>query len=535
MFSGAALQWAAHPLKGFFPVKIPTMLLCLATMAAAMSKGETVPGVVVAHQAASTRQYIGSPSILIAPDGSYIATHDLFGPGSTSTVSAETEVLVSRDRGLSWTHVAQLRDQFWSSLFMLKDRIFLLGTNAEYGRVVLRTSDDNGQTWSAAHYLTEAAGYHTAPVPIVVDHGRIYRAFEYHPAGSWGSFQAFVMSAPVEADLTSAASWKFSDRLSFPVGDEGDTWLEGNAVVAPDGSIVDMLRVNNQQHVAVVKLQGKQLKLDRFVDFPGGATKFTIRFDTVSKIYWTVSNPALPGESMMVSSPGSVRNTLVLMSSPDLIHWTPRVTILHNLDSKTHGFQYADWQFDGNDLIVLSRTAFADDEGGAHSFHDANYLTFHRVSGFRMLKTIQLIGQPFATAEVISSEQMAKIQSATTVNAAKSTGGVFPQRLGDYGNHLTMLTTRVVTGDAEQHRDWSDIFVIVSGEATLVSGGKLVNLRSSAPGEERASRITGGVEQPLHMGAVVHISPGVPHQLILPPSSMVTYYVVKVRGSSGAR
>ena len=129
-------------------------------------------------------------------------------------------------------------------------------------------------------------------------------------------------------------------------------------------------------------------------------------------------------------------------------------------------------------------------------------------------------------------EQVRILISSTTANAAKSKGGVFPQRLGEYGNHTTMLTTRVATGDAEQHRNWNDIFVIVSGEAKLVSGGHLENPRTTAPGEEKASTISGGLEQPLHAGAVVHISPDVPHQLLLPPSGSVTYFVVKVRKAS---
>ena len=40
-----------------------------------------------------------------------------------------------------------------------------------------------------------------------------------------------------------------------------------------------------------------------------------------------------------------------------------------------------DWQFDGDDIIALSRTAF----DGARNFHDANYFTFHRIADFRQL------------------------------------------------------------------------------------------------------------------------------------------------------
>jgi hypothetical protein len=55
----------------------------------------------------------------------------------------------------------------------------------------------------------------------------------------------------------------------------------------------------------------------------------------------------------------------------------------HHPERQRHGFQYVDWLFDGDDLVVVSRTAFDDVEGGAHDYHDANYLTFHRVKDFR--------------------------------------------------------------------------------------------------------------------------------------------------------
>ena len=41
-------------------------------------------------------------------------------------------------------------------------------------------------------------------------------------------------------------------------------------------------------------------------------------------------------------------------------------------------FQYPDAIIEGDDLLVLSRTAW----NGAHSYHDANMITFYRVKGF---------------------------------------------------------------------------------------------------------------------------------------------------------
>ncbi len=352
------------------------------------------------------------------------------------------------------------------------------------------------------------------------------------PQAPGGSFQAFVMSARVDSDLTEPSGWSFSNRLSFPIDGEGNTWLEGNAVVAPNGDILDILRVNNLSRIAILRLTGSTLTLDRFADFPGGATKFSIRFDPASKLYWTLSNPALPGEPLAVSFPGSVRNTLAMMSSPDLSHWTPRAIVEHHTDSLSHGFQYVDWQFDGNDIIAASRTAFDDGLGGAHTFHDANYLTFYRIPSFRKTPTIELTGSPFSTAEIFSAPQMEKLTSGTAVGAAKSSTGLYTQAMGEYGNHRTMLSTRVRTGDAEQHSEWCDILVAVSGEASLVSGGHLENPKTLSWGELRGSAVSGGASQPLKPGAVVHINAGIAHQLVVPPGSSFTYFVVKVKAAN---
>jgi hypothetical protein len=62
-----------------------------------------------------------------------------------------------------------------------------------------------------------------------------------------------------------------------------------------------------------------------------------------------------------------------------------RCVLLHHPDPQKHAFQYADWQFDGDDLLAVARTAYDDGEGGAANQHDANYLTFHRFRGFRTL------------------------------------------------------------------------------------------------------------------------------------------------------
>jgi len=57
------------------------------------------PGVVIGHVPAATRTYVGSPSLAILPDGSYVACHDLFGPASSEWQGAVTRVFRSPNRG----------------------------------------------------------------------------------------------------------------------------------------------------------------------------------------------------------------------------------------------------------------------------------------------------------------------------------------------------------------------------------------------------------------------------------------------------
>lgn len=343
------------------------------------------PGVVVDHHPSSTHQYIGSPSIAILPNGDYVSSHDFFGKGSTQSSSAVSRVFRSTDRGNTWVQSAEFTDQFWSNLFVHRGQLYLMGTTYEYGRVVIRRSTDNGATWSEPSYLTEDIGYHTAPVPIVENEGRLWRGMEFHPPGKWGFFEALVMSAPVDANLMDGASWRMTERKPYPKSEapEGDHWLEGNVVADRKGALLLLLRVANIEKAAVVRVQGDKLAFERLIPFPGGSKKFTIRYDGKSKRYWTLSNPALPQFERSATDPASVRNTLVLMSSKDLRKWKVERTVLSHPDPEKHAFQYVDWQFDGNDLVVASRTAFDDQYGGVPRAHDANYLTFHRVENFR--------------------------------------------------------------------------------------------------------------------------------------------------------
>ncbi len=367
--------------------------------------GETAvapPGVVIHHSPQATGLYIGSPSITVLPNGDYLASHDYFGPESNEHECATARVYRSDDRGETWRHIAELQCLFWPKLFTHRGAVYILGVEKHHGRIVIRRSTDDGMTWTApadadSGLLTPEGEFHTAPMPVIEHDGRLWRAFEDAMGGTrWGErYRAFMMSIPVDADLLRADNWTFSNVVArHPewLGGDFRGWLEGNAVVTRDGRMVNILRVDTPacpEKAAIVTISddGKTASFDPdtgFVDFPGGAKKFTIRYDKESGLYWSIAT-IVPQKHQDAGRPGGIRNTLALTASADLRIWVVRCILLYHPDVAAHGFQYVDWQFDGDDLIAVCRTAHDDGIGGARNNHDANFLTFHRIKDFRIL------------------------------------------------------------------------------------------------------------------------------------------------------
>ena len=386
-------------------------LLLLTTAASgAELDSSKVPGVMIDHSPASSGIYLGSASIAVLPDGAYLTKCDEFGPKSTEHRRAVTRVHRSDDRGATWRPVARIDGLFWSNIFTHQGAVYLLGTVKHHGRIVIMRCDDGGHTWTTPAdeqhgLLTTTGEYHTGPMPIVIHNGRIWRAFEDAMGGTrWGErYRASIMSAPVDADLLRQDSWTFSNPLARNpewLGGAFGGWLEGNAVVSPQGDVVNILRVacptGGKAAIVRVGKDGKTVHFDPdrdVIDFPGGAKKFTIRYDRQTKAYWTLANPVMPKHATQTSA-SSIRNTLALMCSSDLRTWRIRCVLIYHPDVRHHGFQYPDWLFEGDDIIAAIRTAYDDGLGGAHNAHDANFLTFHRFADFRQLTMADSVIDP---------------------------------------------------------------------------------------------------------------------------------------------
>lgn len=339
-------------------------------------------GVTVAAHPPEDGRYLGSPSIVRLPDSGLLATHDWFGPGATKD---RTEVYSSTDGGVSWSHLNTVLDMYWATLFVHDGQPFLLGTTREFGSVAICRSEDAGRSWtrptdSRRGLLDSSRSYHTAPTPVLHANGRLYRAMEEYYGGH--ETGPFMLSVPDDCDILDARNWT---RSTVPAG--ATSYLEGNPVAAPDGRIWNVLRSRSDvDRAGVFELSkdNSELVHRQDVDMPGGDVKFSIRRDEATGAYVSI----VCEHTDVNRRANTQRNVLALIASDDLTTWHRCAILLQDGSENSWttsadlvGFQYVDWQFSDDDLLIASRTSYA----GAHSFHDANQLTFHRVTGFREL------------------------------------------------------------------------------------------------------------------------------------------------------
>ncbi len=356
------------------------------------------------------KKRVGSPSILILAIGDYLISH---------SYNKSVSIHSSKDKGKTWSKISQVAPLIWANLFEHKGDVYLMGTAKGWGDMVIYQSKNNGENWSSPKDedtgLLAKGLFHTAPVPIVKHNGKIWRAYEEAIyADDRRDFHAFAIVADENADLLKASSWQRTNSIRFDekwINARRPNWLEGNIVVTPEGKLIDFMRfetwagknVNYEiegmakgkprnEIAAIIDIDEKNMKMEfkneprNFVHFPGAESKFTIRYDSVSKSYWAITNKITSQVNSIESYDGNwnQRNLLVLLNSKDLKTWEVKRKILkwnegvHLKTWDTFGFQYVDWQFENNDIVFVSRTSWY-----GFRYHDANMITFDRVQNFR--------------------------------------------------------------------------------------------------------------------------------------------------------
>ena len=121
------------------------------------------------------------------------------------------------------------------------------------------------------------------------------------------------------------------------------------------------------------------------------------------------------------------------------------------------------------------------------------------------------------------------LPKAQQLNERASKTGSASTKLAEYPNHYTMVAMRTKDGGAEIHEHYADFFFVLRGKATLMTGGTVVDAKTSAPGETKGSAVKDGTATSLGEGDMVHIPANVPHQLLLPDHGEFVYFVIKVK------
>lgn len=183
------------------------------------------------------------------------------------------------------------------------------------------------------------------------------------------------------------------------------------------------------------------------------------------------------------------------------------------------------------EIINKGRTAMAalDDftplQGGIPLMLDGDLVGGVGVSGANSAMQDEELALAGAAALANNASPQVTFFDNSAVKDAFAKGAV----LFDHGErYMVHASKREAAGMAEIHNDDTDIVYVLDGTATLVTGGRAENLKTTAPGELRGSAISGGDERQLSPGDVVIIPAGVPHWF-KQVSAPFHYYVVKSR------
>lgn len=339
---------------------------------------------------------LGAPSLVRAPSGALLATDCVFcDRNAFPALPNLSRLLRSEDEGAHWHYVCDLLPSFNGSLFFHRDRLYFLTLDGDYCNLVITASEDEGESWSppVTLFRGESAhrfGWHSSAMPMLEHERRLYKAIEFGhvaeygtdadaaPAGAWTknglyfdlSHHVGVLSVDADADLLCAEAWRMSE-LYDPKDVDPYQCIEGN-IVEQDGALVNILRtmrvgVSLQMSVAPdpERVMHSPVVLN---DFPLSAvSKFEIKRDPQSKAYVALGNDCR-----------YKRKRLVMAVSDDLRDWRIACEIADARETD-NAFSYPDFIFSGNDILLLSRTAY----NGAKNNHDTNMITFHRIKDFR--------------------------------------------------------------------------------------------------------------------------------------------------------
>jgi mannose-6-phosphate isomerase-like protein (cupin superfamily) len=95
---------------------------------------------------------------------------------------------------------------------------------------------------------------------------------------------------------------------------------------------------------------------------------------------------------------------------------------------------------------------------------------------------------------------------------------------------LVVLANRRGVGQVEYHEHTNHIFIMVEGDATLITGGNMVGAKRTSADQMVATSIEGGETHHLSKGDVITIPAKTPHWWKEMTGKTVAYYAVNIEG-----
>lgn len=340
---------------------------------------------------------LGAPSLVRLPSGALLAADCVFcDRTSWPSLPNLSRLFRSDDEGKNWDYVCDLMPSFNGSLFVYRERLYFLTLDGDYCNLVITASDDEGKTWCDPVTLfrgesTHRWGWHSSAMPIFEHNGRLYKAIEFGHVAEYGTnredapedcwtcngmyfdlaHHLGVLSIGADDDLLVAKNWCMSD-LYYPKDVDPYQCIEGN-IVHKDGELYNIVRTMQNGISLKMTLDKNPESVMHsptiYKDFPLSAiSKFEIKFDEQTGYYIALGNDATVWD----------RQRLVMAVSKDLENWTIALEIADGRGTE-NAFSYPDFIFSGDDILLLSRTAY----NGAKNNHDTNMITFHKIENFR--------------------------------------------------------------------------------------------------------------------------------------------------------
>lgn len=128
-----------------------------------------------------------------------------------------------------------------------------------------------------------------------------------------------------------------------------------------------------------------------------------------------------------------------------------------------------------------------------------------------------------AAAPALAQEATVTYVPADKVAEAFANGG----RFGAGSDYSASVLRRNKPGQSEVHVKETDIFYVVDGAATFVTGGTMVGAKETRPNQLLGTGIDGGQTHQLKKGDFIVIPAGVPHWFKDVPAS-INYLTIKV-------